>query len=221
MSDSWTFADSIPLERRTRLTADAKLGDVLARIMAGVRHAKPRWHPASYAPLTGAVRFEVYIESPDDEAMDYFHNGSGGYRAQYAMSELRGDEANAQAVNAVTHLVREAMTTIPSAGDIDVEAVLSGPGVKLWIDQDVPCIRQALAGEWVEPELLVARWLRAAKQHEFVLVRGKQRFKANAGILAPQPRRLAFRSGWWKDGSVVSDPDKIERSHHLHLYGFA
>ena len=221
MDEGWVFADSIPRDRRTRLAVHAKFGELLARIVAGAGYAEPRWRPASYAPLTGAVRFEVYIQSPDGEAIDYFHNGRAGYRAQYLSSENNGERVNALAVGAVKHLVREAMTTIPNEWDADLEAVLSGRSAKLWIDQNIFVVRQALAGERFDAELLVAPWLRAASGREFVLVRGRRRFKANAGILAPWPQRLALRSAWWKDGTVVTDPDKIERSHHLHVYGFA
>ena len=221
MNENWAFADSIPHCRQTALTADVEFSDLLVRIVADARPAKPRWNPASYPPLTGAVRFEVYIETRDSEAIDYFHNGCAGYRAQYAMSETSGDQGNTQAVEAVKHLVRDAMATIPNERDVDLEAVLLGPGVKVWIDQDIPVIRKALSGEQCDPELLVEPWVCAARKGEFVSVRGKRRFKANAGTLAPVPQRVVFRSAWWKGGTTVADPDKIERSHHLHIYGFA
>jgi hypothetical protein len=40
------------------------------------------------------VRFEVFIESPDADAIDYFHNGRVRYRAHCAVSQKRGNEVN-------------------------------------------------------------------------------------------------------------------------------
>lgn len=221
MTTNWPIALSIPESRRVMLQSDISSGDLMARIASGARHSGARWHPASFGRLIGAVRFEVFIEACDADAVDYFHNGRSGYRAQYAISEKMGQDANVKAVAAVVAVVRDAMATLPNAFNVDTEAVLAASEAKLWIDQDIHVLRRALRGEMVQPELLVEPWLRSAKQREFVVIRGKPRFKANAGVLAPIPARLAFRSAWWSDSRVVADPDKLDRSRHLHIFGFA
>ena len=221
---AWDIAPSIAPDRRAKLLTAQPFEGILARILAGANldKAESEWEPARFGDIVGARRFRMFVVSDDLDALDYFFNGRSGYRGAYALSEEAGNEANRIAVAAIRPFAMRTLPAVSAPKGTNADGVFDLCGAKVWIDQrDDTRLKSALDGNRFAPEVLVGPWQAAAERKECVVVRGKTRYKANAGVLAPTVRRLAFRGAWILRGNVVPDSDKAERSLHLHRYGFA
>jgi hypothetical protein len=137
---------------------------------------------------------------------DAFFNSSVGYRAQYAVSALRGEEKNWELLNALSPGL------VAHAGDLlsDLPSVaksLAGAGAKVWIDEDE--VAPQLDGP---PEIAYQPWIATIR------ARGDG---ITAGLRAPVGTLLVVYGEWLDHfGAFHADPHKLSRAQEIHDVGW-
>jgi hypothetical protein len=204
----WRLSNRLDAGRKSRLLAIPFL-EIVDRLVASVRWT--RCHPQPLRTRDGYTRAELELKFPTDLA-DLFHNGAGGYRAQYYEDMELGERANRHAIEALFAKLKQ--LPIPK-GEHDcewdfIEVSLSDPDAKIWISEEGPWY-------WNTSEeaqnLSVSRWLQNAPR---IADRTFERW--HPGLTPDDEPRLEIKGGALDDklvGGIVLKPFRSEDVHDL------
>jgi hypothetical protein len=162
----------------------------------------------------GSKRVWIKLVLPR-RVIDLFHNGAGGYRAQFYISVEQGEAANRYLINAL-HNRLKSLCKIHKKRGCDwefVAASLRDPDAKVWIHQ----------GTWLRAKKLndrnlkVERWLQHERSQN-----SKIRAKAIWAQLTPNGETVLEIMGGCVDSNLKSIGKELKpkRSQELHRFGF-
>lgn len=209
-ASEWLLSERVTGCRRERLL-NTSFADIVSHLTgaAVVRSVKRK----EMCKHRGWYRVEVSLQAPAP-LVDLFHNGAGGYRAQFYLSELAGQRANRHVLNAFKHQVIGHCRRSPDAAcpEAFVRASLSHWDAKAWIAE----------GEWLEGieyehrDLRVARWVASADSDDHPA------FNKWFPFLAPAaPDRIEIKGGRLDaDLKPSPHPLKPKRSKEINQFGF-
>lgn len=209
-ASEWLLSDRVPGWRRERLL-NTSFENIIAQLAgsAVVRSAKRK----EICKRRGWYRAEVCYQVPAP-LVDLFHNGAGGYRAQFYLSVLVGQRANQHVVEALAHQALGYCRRSPDAAcpEAFVSASLGHWDAKVWIGE----------GEWLEGiederrDLRVARWVANADCDDHPA------FNKWLPLLAPAAEdRIKIKGGLLAaDLAPSALPLKAKRSQEIHQFGF-
>lgn len=210
-AETWRLSNGIEPSRKKRLLK-ITFENIIDRI---AREAKLiRCRPEKSRRPQGLMRIFITLEvSP--EAIDLFHNGAGGYRAQYYVGEVLGLSANRYAVEAL----RSAIPRIfkpdarkPLLQDV-LDKSLFDPTAKIWIHQGIWFRQSRLS----DRNLLVERWI----ENGWNMKLEKQKLPIWARLTPPNENRLQLKGGWLDSNLIsVGDVTKPNRARDLHCLGY-
>lgn len=213
----WQLNDRIGSERKARLLSTPFEAIVQRIINEAKITSRRRGHGGCEKLVPGASRTEIEL-SVRCETVDLFHNGAGGYRAQFYRDIRQGEEANRYVINALGEKVRQSWMDQADPGFRweFVDASLRDPDAKIWIFE----------GDWFDKKsdtdrnLTVDRW--AENLDRIMPLVLKLRFEPGHPTLTPDNEaRLEL-----KGGCVDADHNSIEkrlkpcRSQEIHDYGY-
>jgi hypothetical protein len=151
-AEEWQLADRIGPERKSRLLGTEY--STIVRMIAGQAKLQGCWRTQSER-IPGAHRAEIKLILPR-QTVDRFHNGAGGYRAQYYLGADEGERANQFTLYQIIARLKELRNT-PLMKGVEwgfIESSLRQKDAKLWIHE----------GAWLtenrpaDRNLFVARW---------------------------------------------------------------
>lgn len=204
---NWKYADSVPMERQTALTALSTFEELAELASAEITRIRARVDPGRDCGLTHCLQPVFSFELPT--AGDRLFNGAYGYRAQYWRSPFEGLRANALLIKLLTPKLVAIIDekAEPDFAKFDACAALRAVSAKFWI-QEIPSL---LANPTVE--LSVARWCAEAQ-------RGVQ--LAKWGLSAPEVTRFDVKGSLMDaHGNEVVPARKVRRHYDIHNYGFS
>ena len=177
----WTVVQ-IDARRHKRLLTTS-FESIVQRISSGAVVAGHRREKGKSKHLQDAHRAVIELRLPAT-IVDCFHNGAGGYRAQFYRSASNGEKANCYLILSVLDRLIALCRVQPKRGlpAEFIEASLRHPAAKVWIHQGrwLRCRRLA------DRKLHIQRWL-SGLQNEDARVRDKLAVWAQ---LAPSSERM-------------------------------
>lgn len=206
----WPFSHKIAKTRREELYA-FEFGQIVGMLVSGAQRSMVRGEfnndPSGGYLRHSLVRYRVRLLT-DAKAVDLFHNGAGGYRAQYYSDPSIGELANQYVCRHLSELV------ISWGCSSAARSSLSAGSAKAWIAQ----------GRWIRPprknlqNLFVERWMcdpRTADAHRRKLWKFSQ-------LTPGEEDRVDLIGGWLRrsDFSSLSVDYKSGRSAQIHFRGF-
>jgi hypothetical protein len=213
----WILTEAVSGARRQELLStpfEAIVAEIASRGTPGKPKLRRNRDPIFDNCPRSLKRYRVEILLPCN-LVDLFHNGAGGYRAQFYESIALGDEANAYCRDAILPLIRsQEMKRRLNWMDTPAAASLNCQTTKVWIYQ----------GQWIRPprlrlqNLRVRRWQCDKKLDD---TERKKRWKRS--MLAPDNEtRINLIGGWLhcSDQKPLDRNHKPLRSQHIHYFGF-
>lgn len=211
----WRLHDRIGEERKKRLL-DTPFESIVQRIVGEARLHRLHCEPCKKFP--GSKRIEIGL-TLCSQTVDLFHNGAGGYRAQFYQSIRQGEAANQYVTEALLEKLKGicADQSEPGCSWEFIEASLRGPDAKAWIFE----------GDWFhgnKPEelrnLTVDRWVESL--HTIGPALMKLRFERSHPMLTPDNEtRLDLKGGCIDgDGNSIGKRLKPCRSQEIHDFGY-
>lgn len=199
----WRFDQSIVEPRRTRLLT-TEFPEIVKRLVDESQVLICKRKLSKKNPGDSRAYFKLSL---GNETVDLFHNGAGGYRAQYYLDPALGEQANPHVLTAINEIAAKANHSLPP--DF-VSSSMSGPGAKVWIRE----------GAWLsdnkDHHLDVARWKVTASK-----VGLHKRFQASWAELTPEKETiLEIKGGWVDEQFRPTDSAKPLRTEELHLHGY-
>ena len=199
-AEIWRLRPSIGAERQQRLL-DTTFDEIVVQITANARIASCATVRSNEHP--DYERVEIAIELPAT-VVDLFHNGAGGYRAQYYESLVAGEQANRHVIDALQELSR-------LDSGMASKSIRHGLA-KIWIRE----------GRWRDDNLEqdrnleVKRWQNFAARHRTI-----PKLEPIWASLTPNRETYLEIKGAWvhKATRYVLDL-KPSRSQTLHNWGF-
>ena len=157
----WRLADQIGVERKYRLI-NTDFDKILKLIESKIDTACFKKCRNKKIPDIFRAHFKIYLPC---EVVVFFHNGAGGYRAQYYFGVYEGEKANRKAIDAMLGALgrKHQQQFFAECNQDFVKASLSDLGAKIWIHE----------GAWLtdnKPEtrnLVVDRWKQNACRVNF------------------------------------------------------
>jgi hypothetical protein len=157
----------------------------------------------------------IQIHMPKPEVVDLFHNGAGGYRAQYYVGVDVGEGANCCVVNILREALKERRETHPKLKcDWDfIDSSLSAPGAKIWIHEGAWLSDNSAANR----NLSVDRW-----EKNSTGITLEHRFEPSWVQLTPGIESRLDLKGGWIDKTYASVPsaNKPYRGQEIHDFGY-
>jgi hypothetical protein len=209
--DTWRFSGRVRGGRRKKLLK-TPFEDIVERIekeaLLGSHYREPiRRHPGSHRIVLKLVM--------SAEALDLFHNGAGGYRAQFLAGALEGIAAKRFVIGVLLRRL-ERLGNARLAGECTwdfLERSLCDPDAKVWIHQGT-WFRQS---RLLDRNLVVERWCRNGE--EMVLRKGRMPIWAK---LTPScETRLELKGGCLDaTNKTIGVQLKPHRSCELHCLGY-
>jgi hypothetical protein len=201
----WSYSNSFSAERRAALDRYESFDALLAAVVADVQFVGAWPKPGVHETLTHCTQPVFSIKLP--RTGDALFNGPCGYRAQYWHSPARGLAANAELIEALWPVLRDALTPEQrtSLTAIDLYTALHAASAKVWVVE---------SSAYNDPprDLAVERWLLAADA-------GND--SARKGLYAPDDGRFEVKGALFDaHRQEVVPRDKVLRHHAIHDYGF-
>ena len=161
--------------------------------------------------------FTAHSLDPESNALDLFFNSPVGYRAQYYVSVIEGERANAVAIAALRPRLLDAARQA-DLGDLTLQladASLSYKSAKIWINTD------ALQDVTIDGAIEAPTWQIEADGRGSQPCDRARVASAAAGLLAPIPAYLEIFGAWLdrNDQEYVMQK-KQDRSIRLHKCGW-
>lgn len=207
----WQLCDQIGTDRKRRLL-NTPFDKILLRMVAEAKLDDYKPDPNDHAPNLHRALFELRLPS---EVVDLFHNGAGGYRAQYYIGVHEGENANRYAVDKMRGALKRlrVMHHRPDCDQDFIEASLSDPGAKIWVHE----------GAWLsdnkpdDRKLVVDRWEQNASKGIW-----DHRFEPSWAQLTPNNETGLDIKGGWIDENFASVPsaNKPHRSQEIRDFGY-
>lgn len=209
-SSAWLMSNRIGPLRRQELYSHS-FEQIVEQIISGAQRSKARGEFNCHSQGTQAkhslIRYRIRLQC-EARAVDLFHNGAGGYRAQYYIAPSLGELAD-------KHVCRRLSELVISWGcSSAVKSSLSSESAKAWIAQ----------GRWIRPprrhlqNLLLEQWAcdpMTVDAHRHKLWKYSR--------LTPEEENRIDLIGGWLRRSDFSSPDvnfKSDRSTQIHSFGF-
>jgi hypothetical protein len=152
----WILTEAVTGARRQALLStpfEAIVAEIASRGTPGKTKFRSNHDPIFDHRPGSLKRYCVEIRLPCN-LVDMFHNGAGGYRAQFYESIELGDEANAYCRDAILPLIRsQEIARRQNWMDTPAAASLYCQTTKVWIHQ----------GRWIRPPRLRLRNLRVQR----------------------------------------------------------
>ena len=149
------------------------------------------------------------------QTVDQFHNGAGGYRAQFYLGVQQGNAANRYLIDSLLGKLKgfcEAQSK-PGCSWKFIESSLCDPDAKAWIHQGIWIRRKKLADRNLEVE----RWDRNGKTKEL----RKKAIPVWAQLTPNGETRLDLKGGSVDENFLsIGAQLKPFRSQELHDYGY-
>ncbi len=209
--DIWQLSAKIGPGRRKRLL-ETPFEEIVQRIVREARlggHGRQgiKKHPSSKRVL-------LNLET-SAEAIDLFHNGAGGYRAQFLIGVSQGIIANRFVIDALLNRLECLCKANPTRGctwDF-VERSLCDRDAKVWIYQGI-WFRQC---RLLDRHLFVERWRRNGEE----MVLRRRRIPTWAKLTPSSETRLQLKGGCLDEAHrTIGVPTKSGRSEELHCFGY-
>lgn len=188
----WVISPSVGAERRELLLGAGPFETIVERLFSDARIIGADEEPMDNRPGFCRTKLNLLV---DRQALDVWHNGSTGYRAQYYLGVENGEAANAYAVRRIVSQLASLPRETPKRGDDFWERAqisIADPHAKCWIHQGL-WLRHARRHQ---PQLLVQRWLTNQESSNGDLVK-----LAHWGTLAPSGETKLNILGGWVDQS--------------------
>ncbi len=207
--EHWRIHEDVDATRRAALMAETPFKFIVEGLVAGISkisvHLEPSKEPKGYS--------RRWVEIFTNEVfVDLWHNGCGGYRAQYLLSEKEGERANSYAVEKLHTAILPTLRA-RALTDCEIED-LGAPQAKTWIKEGL-WWRHAKKGV-VEIETSIWRDLKE--------VEAKYLEKARAGRLLPNgDPRLVLKPIWRSDEDGQPPPENVltkDRTEQIRTYGY-
>lgn len=213
----WILSDAVNGIRRQALLS-TPYHEIVSAILANaniVRIKKePNKHPVLGEDPKSLERYYVEIRLPCD-VVDKFHNGAGGYRAQFYESEELGEKANDYCREMLLELVKSIEIKKDQAWMSRPAAIsLYCPTAKIWIGQ----------GNWLRLQYKFLRNLHVPRwKCDPNTVDKDRRKRWRQSMLTPdKENRIRLIGGWLRcsDHQRVGKNPKPQRSTHIRCFGF-
>ena len=212
--DQWGLDHrKIGRRRRTWLLDDTPFPQIVARLAREVELLQLNCEAGKKTKI-GFHRWRATLKA-DPDTVDLWHNGRGGYRAQYYLEPETGERANRLALDRLSNIVAAQIEQDQHRRHHWPRAQVSllHPAVRLWVYQ----------GLWLRhpaPEdqaLRVERW----QSHASSAVRDVRKL-VRWGGLAPRETRIRMIGQWLRDADRKPDagPPKPKRPQRISDYGF-
>lgn len=216
-SHIWILTDAVDDARRRALLStpyEAIVAEIASKGVLSESKAVPNTDSIFDHTPGSLARYRIEIQLPCD-IVDLFHNGAGGYRAQFYESIELGEKANDYCRDAVLSLLACQRTKkdrnwigTPEAASLYCRTT------KVWIHQGL-WLRQ----EWIRlRNLRVSRWQCDEKTADT-----DRRERWRRSMLAPDHEtRINLIGGWLRssDQKPLGKNHKPLRSRHIHYLGF-
>ncbi len=214
-SKDWSISDSVSPKRRSRLLRETfpKIVELLCTTLKSVtaRRAKNRCPLHGFAPKS-LVRTELTFYFPR-YVVDLFHNGAGGYRAQYYLSPKLGDHANAVCCKRLLAAVESARALHLQHQDAKSRCSLNSAHAKVWIGE----------GRWLRERriairsLTVRRWAEAEAKDKKT-----KKHQIWAKLMPSDEDRIRLFGAWVErsTGRPIGRPSKPNRAKEISKIGF-
>jgi hypothetical protein len=208
----WRICENVDQARRDVLMAETPFEAIVAGLASGVSAISARREVHSKNKNYSRRRITIFT---DDAFVDLWHNGRGGYRAQYLLSAGQGERANTYAVEALHAAVVPFFDARRRLNGRDIKD-LQSPSAKIWIKEGL-WWRHA---NWVT-QIDVPVWNVTPKPTDAKLQR-----KAHAGRLLPNgDPRLVLKPIWRPDNSGQQQPSTVGkppevRTEQIRIYGY-
>ena len=159
-------------------------------------------------PGSKRVRFKLILEP---SIVDLFHNGAGGYRAQFYLDILRGQRANRCIIDSLLPLLKCLSAARPKedCGWGFIEASLCHHDAKVWIHE----------GPWLtdnrsaDQNLVIDRWEQNARK-----ITLQHRFEPSWVRLTPKSETQLELKGGCVDETFVPVDVQLKPSRNLELH---
>lgn len=208
--ETWQF-ESVERDR-ARLLSATPFEHIVARID---REATLGWFRCNKGKpagkFVGKWRWRVKLIA-SAEAIDLWHNGRGGYRAQYYSDPAVGDTANAYA-RAVLAPTAERLIRDDAGGArfFPHGAVsIADQATRLWVYQGL-WLRHARKADG---RVRVRRWQDNARDADC------EKFARLAPLTPRDETGLLLVGQWLDNGKPIAEPPKRDRAIQLHCFGF-
>ena len=184
----WHLKDRIGIDRKKRLL-NTPLEEIISRIVTTAEFCDLKPEPYKKGLDLKLKRISFRLRLPS-QIVDLFHNGAGGYRAQYYLSVSDGENASRCVITEVQESLKKRRAEL---SDIQcslefIEASLCHHQAKIWIYE----------GRWLtdnasaDRNLVVDRWEESANTKIW-----PYRFEASWVQLTPDSEALLDLKGGW------------------------
>ena len=226
--DEWTFGDAIDPARLVYLEDPLPFDQQIEQLSSQLEEPTliEYWIETGDRGRAMKCIRPVFHLRVSNNLSDMFYNARTGYRAQFYIDPMDGQNWNRWAIDyLIDRLVKitEIQDPIKGTNTLTIEQVrmsLAAASAKMWIfekDSDGNKIVGKSNPELVY-ELFVPRWWPEAR----TAVEENRDSKALDGILAPLPWKLDIKGGFLdqKEWTERVPVDKVDRAIEIHRYGF-
>lgn len=214
-SDVWVISSQIPRRRRDQLQNAPDFPDIVDMFTKSILRVSVHRERCKKTPTHHRVWAALTLS--DTKSVDFFHNASSGYRAQYLHAPELGELSNRLTVNALFPLLSDCLSEGQHRRwDVQwAHASLLGHDAKVWIHQG-PWLRYARSDC---EELMVPAWVARSRD----LAESVQ-MRVRYGRQLPGSTNAIEVKGAWVNGDCefLSGPPKLfsARSLCIHHDGF-
>jgi hypothetical protein len=213
---AWAFGDRVAPDRHALLSTAPSFDCIATSIAAEMEIVDFKMCMGTRPEVKGCERAEFKLKV-GKATFDLFFNSRLGYRGLYHQSVSAGESANAELIsktyaNLIVHVEGHAQLA-------KIERSLSCASAKVWINEGG--VRKGRTDIAVIEELLVDRWVSAARRFQSEPKRYREEIRALDGIRAPTGTILEIKGAFIDrmNGERITE-DKKNRSQDIHLYGF-
>lgn len=228
----WRFKEAkldFDFERIARLLTPITTDNLLNLIEKQIETVSFQWKKGDME-AKGHHRAEFRFQC-SAEVCDVFHSGISGMRAHYYLGITQGERLTRYLIDGLADkLISSSSDFIRATGvsSDKVQASLSGPTAKIWMDEDV----SNLDKKRVDAEALIAievpHWVNAAKKASAAFSNGafpfpKCKEKALLGVQVPICTGIGIFGVWLNDQNDAHflASSKRNRARHIRAYGFS
>ena len=209
-SSNWTLSDRIENSRRQELCSRSFV-QIVDQIVSSAQPSKARGQFNDRTQGTHSrhslIRYRIRLQC-DAKAVDLFHNGAGGYRAQYFTDPDLGELANKYVCQRLSELVSSWGHSAAAISSLSAESA------KAWIAQ----------GLWLRPprsrlqNLFVERWI----CDPMILDARRRKLWRYSRLTPDEENRIDLIGGWLlrRDFSLSNATFKSNRADQIYQFGF-
>jgi hypothetical protein len=196
----WKLSDRITTGRKARLL-ETHFEEIVEMIGHKGQLVDLHWEDSCRQPECHRLEGKLWLPAI---VVDLFHNGAGGYRAQYLEGPLIGEAAN----RLVLHSIASSLARDSELG----LRLLRSPHAKLWVHE----------GGWLDPSpfnmnLKIDHWRKHAEKYTTLSLRFDPPY---AGLTPDDETCLEVKGSWINKETDEIVEIKSGRSDDIHNFGF-